>query len=260
MRIVNKFFFFIFTAIFFCSHCFGAVSFDGVDDYLYGENIISANTNSITMAVWVYWKDSNNGGVWFYNGDSGANGYGMATINASCAASNKIGFIVGFRSCDSLNCGTTLSINEWVHVAFVLKSNGYIDKYVNGVFDCQSGGSVSPGTPTIISGLGYSIGTGTTLNSGDFIDVAVKEFYFWETELSANEIAILAKSKTVGIGLQIQPSNLKIYLPLNDVADGVSGDGKSFLDLSVNKNSTMGIDGANNTGLTGLAETVLTYP
>ena len=42
--------------------------------------------------------------------------------------------------------------------------------------------------------------------------------------------------------------------------DGTSADGDSFLDKSSNANSCTGDDGAGNTGLTALAESVLSYP
>jgi len=67
-----------------------------------------------------------------------------------------------------------------------------------------------------------------------------------------------------GIAKQIQPSNLRLYWPLDEVADGTSADGSTFRDeedgdKDGDKDGT-GDDGANNTGLTARAGEVLSYP
>ena len=61
------------------------------------------------------------------------------------------------------------------------------------------------------------------------------------------------------MSLQVDPSNLVMYLPLDDLADGAASNGLTFGDLSGNGNDGTGDDGTNNTGLTAKAEVVLSY-
>ena len=62
------------------------------------------------------------------------------------------------------------------------------------------------------------------------------------------------------IPIQLFGSNLKTYLTLDDLPDGTSGDGDTFVDRSGNGNDGTGSDGGNNTGLTWVGESILSYP
>lgn len=130
--------------------------------------------------------------------------------------------------------------------------------YIDGVLQNESE-DISPSSNYIDDDtVNFNIGNFDNLNrpfDGEIFEVAV-----WKAVLTAQEIANLSSSKVKRLPLQIQPSNLKAYWSLDDQPDGTSGDGDTFKDLSGNANHGTGDDGANNTGLTAVAETVLTYP
>ena len=78
----------------------------------------------------------------------------------------------------------------------------------------------------------------------------------WRAVLTPTEIALLAKSRVKGIPLQIQPSNLKAYWPLDEFADGATASGAgSIKDLSGNGNH-----GTPSNGPFGRPEFVLSRP
>ena len=78
--------------------------------------------------------------------------------------------------------------------------------------------------------------------------------------MSQLEIDLLAKSKVKGIPLQIQPSSLKLYLPLDDFADNTALDTTvdGYVDRSGNGNHGQGVDADGDS--TNTAESVLSYP
>lgn len=110
---------------------------------------------------------------------------------------------------------------------------------------------------TILNNINLTLGSeeGKGYFGGSITDFAV-----YSVELTAQEVAQLHNSDVKRMPLQVSPSNLVAYWPLDDCADGTSGDGVTFRDQSGNGNNGTGNDGANNTGLTCEAEQVLTYP
>jgi hypothetical protein len=78
--------------------------------------------------------------------------------------------------------------------------------------------------------------------------------------LSSAEAIALTSSKVKRSPQQVKRGNLQIHYPLNDVADGTSADGSTFVDRSGVGNNGTGDDGANNTGLTAYGEAHLSYP
>ena len=60
--------------------------------------------------------------------------------------------------------------------------------------------------------------------------------------------------------LQVRPASLQAYLPLDQLTDGTSADGITFIDMSGIGNTGAGDDGANNTGLAATAGEAISYP
>ena len=89
--------------------------------------------------------------------------------------------------------------------------------------------------------------------NGTISDVAV-----WSVAITDDEIALLAQSRMKRMPLQIQPSNLKAYLPLDDVSEGTTINTKDFIDMSGNGNNGTGSDAGGES--IGEAETYISYP
>ena len=108
---------------------------------------------------------------------------------------------------------------------------------------------------------GFQIGTRASNSTARHFGGYVHEFFTATNQcLSQSEIELLANSHVRYIPIQLFGSNLKTYLTLDDLPDGTSGDGDTFVDRSGNGNDGTGSDGRNNTGLTWVGESILSYP
>lgn len=110
---------------------------------------------------------------------------------------------------------------------------------------------------SINSYIGSANSDGTPVFIADGI---IDELYVWHTNLTQAQGDILHNSKIKRMGLQIEPSNLKAYLPLDDYGDGVAlnTDADGYKDLSGNANHGQGVDTDGDSD--NVAETVLSYP
>lgn len=94
----------------------------------------------------------------------------------------------------------------------------------------------------------------------NFLVGCIEEVYVWSTDLTAAEIELIHNAKVKGIGLGIKSVNLVAYYSMDDGPDGTSADGDTIRDGSGNGNNGTGDDGGNNTGLTFVANQLLSYP
>lgn len=146
--------------------------------------------------------------------------------------------------------GSDLS-GEWHHFTFVSRAFDDHEAYRDGssVATSSDTGNAGPFSDVLIGNF-----------STQFWDGGICEVAVWDVALSDHGIEQLALSRLKGMPLQIQPSNLVMYLPMDDEPDGTSFDGDTAWDRSGTGNDGTGDDGGNNTGLTAKAEEVLSYP
>jgi len=153
---------------------------------------------------------------------------------------------------------TGWSTGTWHHLACTCSTSDNVWRlYFDGVLKATSAAQSScalGNTYSYIIGAMTNIGTTDRFWNGIISDVAM-----WNVKLTDNEILQIASSRLKRIPLQFYPSNLLFYHPLDQLSDGVSGDGITFIDMSASARNGTGSDGANNTGLTSVAGT-LTYP
>lgn len=222
-----------------------AVNFDGNNDVITVTNTTlgMSGTTPLSISAWI-----NYGGT---IGDI----MGQSTeISLRVTGTSRLQFILNaFSSNDRVTSGGSAITAGWQHVCGVYNGTT-MEIFRNG----SSLNSVTPsGTYNNTSGtwgLGRHIG-GSTGFDGDITEVAV-----WDVGLNASDIALLANSRIKGTPLQIQPSNLQAYFPLNDVANGQDGDSQTFVDQSGNGNNGTGSDGSGGGGgLLGAAETFVSY-
>lgn len=151
--------------------------------------------------------------------------------------------------------------SAWHHVAMWLDDpNNLVYFWVDGAQE-----SITY-TETFSGAEGNNLSVGAVHSSvayTDFFPGTIDEVSLWNTATipSAQDIALLASSRTRRMPLQVLPSALVLYLPMDDSADGTSADVDAFMDLSATRSTACaGDDGANNTGLTAQAGAVLSYP
>ena len=220
-----------------CNSCFAGVDFDG-DDAMYGDDLGTHNAG--TIALWV-------------NGDGFDSTYWQGIFSGIYASGYYYEiFSYGDGTISLVWNVWKANVNNdtWYHV--LIKWDGTnVSAYLDGVSVGSTGDAHDWTFPDPALGV-YA--------DALYFDGTISEFYMWDTALTQTEITILAKSKVKGIGLQIQPTNLITYLPMDDAADGVSADSKVFIDRSGNGNPFTAYDGANDAGCLGKGEEVLSYP
>lgn len=239
-----------------CQTSLAGITYDGTDDLIScGTGDVVQENAALTVSLW-YKAPTNSGGVsrrifhrgtiLFFNGnDVGANGISFEvggatplyriTTNASIPVDAWTSLILTWD-------GSTTATNIHIYI------NGSEASYVtaqNGV------------TPTDTSGQTLYIG-----NRADGTrswNENLNEFAIWQgTVLPARDIALLSSSRLKGAPLKtsVQPTR---YWPMDTGVSGTSADAATVTDLTQGGNCTAD-NGANNTGMTWVAETVLNYP
>ncbi len=248
-----------------CPSAFGAVDFDGTDDYVDGGDINAMDgLTSVTVTAWIKLAINSASGETHFVEKSGCDGmndsgpfelYGGATAN-------KAGFAVypaGANPSTYVLSGdgtTTIDDGTWHHLAGTY-DGVRVRLYVNGIEEnsaALAGVTLSSNTRPFDIG-GYCNNHGGYFGNGLIDDVRV-----YNRALSASEIEVIAKGRLKYDSLTTPGNGLVGYWPLDDSPDGTSGDGDTFVDRSGNGNNVTGVDGANNTGLTAKASSYLMYP
>ena len=254
----SKFFSFLLALLLICQTAFAAIDFDGTDDSINLADTLD-DLGSQSMSMWVYLDDTN-ANKRFYAKEGGGGFKGWQVINDTLL---KMAWASDCTTADLVvtSASGTLSTGNWLHIGFSwdgacdpagthLYLNGVEVSYLSTAGSGSSGGSDAALTAHI----------GNRSDDARCLNGKISDFAVWTSELTAAEFLQLGKSRVRRIPLQIQPSNLKAYLPLDDMPDGTSADGDVHRDESGNGTTGTGDNGANNTGLTAKAEEVLSYP
>jgi hypothetical protein len=235
-----------------CVNCWAGIDFDTTDDIIE----ISDNADfdgAITVTVWMR-VDTNNINQCFvgrFGSTSGADRHFKLLVRNSNKFRLAVSEGVSGSTMDSTN---NVGNGDWYHIAATIEDHDQ-EIFRNGVSENTSTYGVTTDCARKID-LGQDDEEGSVNQpfSGE-----IKDFALWSTILTSDEINLIATSGVKGIERQIQPSNLVVYLPLDDVAEGGSGDGVTFVDRSGNGNDGTGEDN-NGSGLTSYAESENSYP
>jgi len=258
--------------LFVVNNCWAGIDFDGTDDQVNCgsaaslDNLVAQGGGGITVSAWVNTDSAGgdsygcivskinwatNSGWIFSRGD----GEGAGSLNS-------LEFTQPFSGTDLFRTTALNSFTNsvWHHVLVTYDgsttaANAHI--YIDGT---EPSYSISQdATLTRSSDISENLLIGLT-TTGDEFDGRISEVAIWNVVLTASQIALLASSRIKGMPLMIQPTALKGYWPMNEGVHGVSADLDTAWDLSGNANNGNPDNGANNTGLTWAAETVLNYP
>ena len=238
------------------SNSFAGITGDGTDD--------SVNTDSavltgypLTLSGWIKTSNltANPTMISIVDKDANDEMFGIGIAGDASGDPARIfcySTASGFEATDS---STGITAGVWHHVAGVFTNSTSRTIYIDGGSATTDTVSCTPAglDRTTIGALRRSSDTG-------YIDGSITDVTIWDTALSAAEISLLASSKIKRLPLQIKFSNLSMYQPLDDYEEGASVNGNTYYDLSSNGFNIVADDGANNTGMTALAEEVLSYP
>lgn len=241
-----------------CSSAFAAADFDGVDDYASGSHPTQLDgATQLTYAGWLY----------------------LDAVNSHPTAADNIVRVDGTASLQNVNSvyrftlwhgagasrvnsviPTSQVSGSWQHIAIRWNkdaNSGYPEMFVNGVKD-SDGVSLQAATLYALATNPLVLGGANT--GAEAIDGAMTMWSGWSVALTDAEILQLASSKTAHIALQIRPANLIFSIPMDEVSGGVAAHGSVFKDLSGNGYNLTADDGANNTGMTGRDQGIVSYP
>ena len=232
----------------------GAVSFDGIDDKLQRTTSVISGTQ---FTIYCRFKLNVTGTV-----------ERVCSITRSDTATNYFQFIslssnqweIDWRSPSGSPdtagwlqkiFGTTDT--DWHTMVFVANATNSYEIFFDGVSIVTSGLSVT------VSGLNRTnLGHFVRSTSSAFGNCDISEFATWNTNLSDDQVRQISGG-IKGTVLGADFPNLTCYTPLDEYPDGQSVDALTFRDESGNNNILTGDDGGNNTGLTSLAEPVMSY-
>ena len=235
------------------------IDFDLVDDRVTITPAASIdNMSAITLSVWI--NSDVSGAQRRIVSKSGADTTGW---RLRILANDTLGFVCDYTPTSDMGSISTTTITEgsWQHILVTWDGSATatnVHIYINGTEVTYTTQTNGDNTRANDSTAGLFVGMrsdGAQPFGGEITEVAI-----WNVVLTAPQIALLANSRIKGIPLQIQPSALKVYLPMDDQTTGTSADADRVRDLSGNGNNGTGNDGTNNTGLSWSSEVILSYP
>ncbi len=231
-----------------CFPCWADVECDGTDDTIQISDSSSlALTSSWTYALWMKRTAIDNAVAESFvsHWNSTSAGRQILIYFTTGGNVNKIQVDIPFIA-NILTSTNEVDDTSLHHIAVTKSGNDWVI-YVDGASD----GSVTDATAQENSTAVLSICN--DIVTPQFTSIIISEYSAWNIALSATEISQLYIGGLRRLPLQIQSSKLVLDLSLDDVPDGQNADGRTFRDLSGNGNDATGDDGANNTGMTGLA-------
>ena len=225
---------------------YGALSFDGSDDYVQITEDNLPSSGPVTVSLWVNayhdrdtcWLHYNVGDIHFTIGSTD-NGTGRLVIKDS-GNNNYCNYLGG------VNCN-----NQWVHIAAVFDSDGLIEKVYRKGVECPNRYSY-PNTGYYYPGWSIS-GTSTRLgrqgDSGNYYNGIMDDVRVYGRALNEDEISALAVSgyekfyhDALGNRSEVEDENgTAFYIP-NELNQYVSAGGTYF---SYDDNGNLTSDGTN---------------
>jgi hypothetical protein len=240
-----------------CVPVMAAIDLDGTDDFM----TVSAYTGvggTAARSTSFWFKSTDISGTdyllgWGDNGTGAGEGF---------RCSHENGVIWGrYNTGVTANWGSGLNDGAWHHFTYSFPAGGANQDavvYIDGSLETGTFGNGATALNTELDRV-VTIGRFPGSDSG-YYGGSISEVAIWSTNLTAAEQISLYNSRVKNFPLQIQSSSLQLYAPLNEVSDGASADGATLIDMASSRRDFTGDNGANNTGLTGEAEQVLSYP
>jgi len=248
-----------------CSLAFGAVDFDGTDDYINAgtSNTLNFSTTTSTFSItaWIYptaynftrcsvlakWLGTGNQRQYFF-GVNSSNGVSLSLSPDGTAASAII----------IASTGADISLNSWYHIAATLDvgADSYL-LYVNGSEVATSG---STAIANLFNSSG-SVNIGSTKDgTDDLFDGQIDDVRIYNRVLSASEIEVIAKGRLKYDAL-ISNGNPVVTFDAatngGDLSNATSGSWSHATNTGTNRYLVVGLAGWD--GVDSLTNVAITY-
>jgi hypothetical protein len=239
----------------------GAVDFNGDADYVYTGTFTNRPNSNQSYSGWIKTSTAGEQGISCFSETNPPNEVVDREIRETAA--NKISFYITTTNGGigyTVTSNTSINDGIWHHFVFVYGNLGLgqgIYCYIDGIYETSASGSSGF---TGYTSAQYNLASARNLTNlaTIYFDGEISEMAIWQSALTAGEISQLANSRIKGMPLQIQPTNLVLYLPLdeNPLTTGING--VQFDDYSGNGNNGTGVDADGDSLIIG--ESVLSYP
>ena len=209
---------------------------------------------------------------WLFPVSSGGGGLGMIMFRMGASTNSALGISFQVRSANdgygfNIDGGTaiyrrttasTVSYNSWQNIVLTWTggtAGTSINMYKNGT-EMSYSSTQSGATPSNTGTRTTYVGNRQTWNR--LFDGYISEMALWSVVVGTGTIAALGNARVRGLPLRLETASLVSYWPLDDLANGVSGDGVTFRDRW-GTNTGTGSDGTANTGIAGTSGDPLSY-
>ncbi|HKR05410.1 MAG TPA: LamG-like jellyroll fold domain-containing protein, partial [Bacteroidia bacterium] len=156
-----------------------ALFFDGVDDYVEGENpVLPTGNDSRTIEAWINPASAATGNIFSWGTLGSSNSYELSSVQYS---NGHIKFVAQDNDYEG---NITIATGVWTHIAVTYNSNGDLKFYVNGVQDLYT--FVFPSLNT--TGNNFRIGNGLFQSIDNPFNGTLDEIKVFNYDLSQNEI------------------------------------------------------------------------
>lgn len=162
-----------------------AIEFDGIDDYLEGQNNFNlVGTNKLTLSAWIKPYSQKTGTIMSKNGP----------FNLQYNFNKKIKFSIHNGTWDDSNSNSLVNINEWTHIV-ALYDGKYQKIYINGKLD-----SIRNKTGNMTGNGCFQIGRSTNGgcdggNANSYFNGSIDEITVYTKALNDYEILDLYNSR-----------------------------------------------------------------
>jgi len=143
----------------------GALSLNGANAYAKASNVVSTQTDNITMSAWVKWNGStSNHQMILNNGNNATSGYGVFLDHGN---GDKLALLAGGVAV--MSSQATLPMGQWALIT-ATRSGGTWSLYVNGVAVAITNAGATPHVPSGATTIGAGL-NGTQNFNGSVDDV-----------------------------------------------------------------------------------------
>lgn len=229
------------------------IEFDGSDDRVTCGTADVVNLGqAMTFSCWIYTHSLGGGslGRIFSKRNTAGTNTGFSILVTSLTGSSfAVGLNVDGAAFINRSSTQSFTINTWCNLTVTWDGSATganINIYLNGS-DVSTGAGGNGSSNPSFSGYTNWVGNRESLNRG--FDGVITELAIWNKILSSGQITSLATFDR-NVPATIEPSNLQLYLPMNDGVVGASAHGATVVDRSGNSRNGTGDYGAGATGLT----------
>ncbi len=221
------------VAMLFPSVGFAALEFDGVSDVVdISDHADFDFSGAFTISMWANPDNTDSYEVPVYRYDNTSkDGF---SLYQSTTGSGVWRFLIYEGGGSTYINSDAAPSGNWQHVCGVRDGSGNMYLYVDGVkqIDTAVDASAIDSSADLRFGLNFQ-------DNGDY-DGILQDVAIWSTNLSDDQVALLASSHMARIALQIESANLIGYWPLDDQPSGTASNGDTVYDISGSANQHNG--------------------